>query len=71
MTFALAADGRSITCLRCGKTSHNPTDVAEYYCGNCKVFHEHMRPCATDGCKMILVLVMGDTLPTRCNEHSP
>lgn len=25
----------SITCPRCGMTSHHPTDVAEGYCGNC------------------------------------
>jgi hypothetical protein len=25
----------SITCPRCGRTSHNPNDVREGYCGNC------------------------------------
>lgn len=25
----------SITCPRCGLTSHNPTDAAEGYCGHC------------------------------------
>lgn len=25
----------SITCPRCGRTSYNPTDVAEGYCGAC------------------------------------
>ena len=25
----------SITCPRCGMTSHNPNDVREGYCGNC------------------------------------
>ena len=28
----------SITCPRCGWTSHNPHDVAERYCGHCHVF---------------------------------
>ena len=39
-TYVLAHDGSSITCLGCGMTSHNPTDVAERYCGHCHVFHE-------------------------------
>jgi ribosomal protein S27AE len=25
----------SITCPRCGMTSHNPHDIAQGYCGNC------------------------------------
>jgi ribosomal protein L37E len=34
-------DGRrSITCLRCHRTSYTPADVDERYCGHCKVFHE-------------------------------
>ncbi len=32
----------SITCLLCGMTSFNPTDVAQKYCGNCDVFHEDL-----------------------------
>jgi RNase P subunit RPR2 len=32
-------DGRrAITCKRCGRTSHNPTDVRNVYCGNCHRF---------------------------------
>jgi ribosomal protein S27AE len=30
----------AITCLRCGLSSFNPTDIAEKYCGACHVFHE-------------------------------
>jgi hypothetical protein len=30
----------SITCPRCGKTSHNANDVEQRYCGNCHQFHE-------------------------------
>jgi ribosomal protein S27AE len=26
---------RSITCPRCGRTSYNPTDIDEGYCGAC------------------------------------
>jgi hypothetical protein len=31
---------RSITCLVCGWTSHNPNDVRERYCGHCHAFHD-------------------------------
>lgn len=30
-----AADQWTITCPRCHRTSHHPTDVAEGYCSNC------------------------------------
>jgi hypothetical protein len=30
--------GRSITCLVCGKTSCNPNDVDQLWCGNCNRF---------------------------------
>jgi hypothetical protein len=33
-------EGRSITCLACGRTSHNTHDVQHRYCGHCHVFHE-------------------------------
>lgn len=33
----------SITCLRCGMTSHNPNDVRYRYCGNCNEFHAGAR----------------------------
>lgn len=29
----------SITCPRCLRTSHNPHDVREKYCGNCHKYH--------------------------------
>ena len=38
-TFTIADDGKSITCLRCGMTSHNPNDVWERYCGRCHRYH--------------------------------
>jgi hypothetical protein len=34
----------SITCPRCGWTSHNPHDVAERYCGHCHVFLDDAVP---------------------------
>jgi hypothetical protein len=29
-----------ITCLTCGRTSHNPNDVKHRYCGFCSTFHD-------------------------------
>ena len=37
--YRISGDGRSITCCRCGMTSHNPSDVSQRYCGHCKIFH--------------------------------
>lgn len=30
----------AILCLRCGAVSHHPADVAQRYCGRCRVSHE-------------------------------
>jgi len=38
MSYTLSPDGKSITCLTCRLTSYNLNDVAQRYCGNCKVF---------------------------------
>lgn len=38
--FTIAPDGKSITCHRCGLTSHHPKDVEHRYCGRCHIFHE-------------------------------
>jgi hypothetical protein len=32
-------DAIGILCLRCGRTSFNPHDVAHFYCGGCHAFH--------------------------------
>jgi hypothetical protein len=40
--YTIAPDNRSITCRRCGLTSHNPNDVAQRYCGGCHVFHDNI-----------------------------
>lgn len=34
--YTLSDDQRSITCLGCGMTSHNPIDAAMRYCGHCR-----------------------------------
>lgn len=38
--YKITSDGRAITCLVCGRTSHNANDVAHRYCAHCHVFHE-------------------------------
>jgi hypothetical protein len=38
--YRIGGDGESITCLKCGFTSHNPNDVNQKYCYMCHVFHE-------------------------------
>lgn len=43
-TFKVSADGKSITCLRCQRTSHHPQDVKQHYCGFCHVFHDDLWP---------------------------
>jgi hypothetical protein len=30
----------AITCLFCNRTSYNPNDVREHYCGFCHRFHD-------------------------------
>lgn len=43
-TYTLSEDGASITCRRCGLTSHNRKDVEQRYCGRCHEFHEARPP---------------------------
>lgn len=43
-TFTLSPDGKSITCKRCKRTSYNPNDVENHYCGCCHVFHDDLWP---------------------------
>lgn len=31
-----------IVCPKCGRTSHNPNDVQERYCGACHAFHDDL-----------------------------
>lgn len=37
--YQISADGKSITCQRCGKVSYHPEDVRYHYCGECHRFH--------------------------------
>lgn len=43
-TFTVSADGKSITCKRCKRTSYNSNDVERHYCGFCHVFHDDLWP---------------------------
>lgn len=42
MNYMIAPDGKSITCGRCGYTSHNANDVKNLYCGECNMFHDEL-----------------------------
>lgn len=44
LTYTIAADNRSITCLRCRMTSYNLNDIEQHYCGHCHVFHDDLWP---------------------------
>ncbi len=40
----IVKDGqRAIKCLRCQKTSYNPGDVEQLYCGYCHIFHSRRK----------------------------
>jgi len=39
-TYTISADGKSITCRRCGMTSYHPMDVSALFCGQCRMFHQ-------------------------------
>jgi hypothetical protein len=41
--YWISPGGDSITCTKCRKTSRNPQDVAQRYCGHCHVFHDDQR----------------------------
>lgn len=41
--YLISEDGKSITCFKCGRTSHHPHDVKEKFCGYCSVFHGEER----------------------------
>lgn len=43
-TYTIAEDGKSITCLRCKKTSYSQGDVENHYCGHCHSFHDDIWP---------------------------
>lgn len=38
LPYWLSPDGNAITCGKCHRTSHNPNDVAQRYCGHCHEF---------------------------------
>ena len=38
--FWISPDGLGITCTKCRRSSRNPNDVAQRYCGFCHEFHQ-------------------------------
>ena len=38
-SYRIRSDGKTITCLFCGRESHHPEDVRHGYCANCDIFH--------------------------------
>lgn len=44
VTFTIAPNGKSITCLKCKRTSYNPNDVEHHWCGYCHVGHDDIWP---------------------------
>jgi len=43
-TVSISEDGKSMTCLKCGNTTHNQNDVDNHYCDYCHVFHDDIWP---------------------------
>lgn len=43
-TYTISQNGKSITCLRCNRTSYNSNDVKHHYCGYCYVYHDDIWP---------------------------
>ena len=62
--------GTAFTCPRCGRTSHNPHDIAEGYCGACHDWtgaHVFVvRPCRVCGAA---VLCLPNTDAPVCSKH--
>lgn len=38
--YWISPDGRTITCTKCRRTSHNANDIEQLYCGFCQEFHQ-------------------------------
>lgn len=54
-----------ITCPRCGRTSYNPNDERERYCGHCHLFHDDI----TLGERLGLYTLDGEQItPRRCHD---
>ena len=43
-TYSISADGKSFTCFACQRTSYNPEDVKNHYCGFCHAHHDDIWP---------------------------
>ena len=74
--YTIAPDGASITCRRCGRTSHNRNDVEQRYCGACHMFLDsdddlglpRLGPCCICGSEdnvtaIVMLLAIKNELP--------
>lgn len=48
MTYTIVEGGSAILCLLCGRSSYNPNDVRNAYCGHCHRFHQDQARLAAD-----------------------
>lgn len=67
MNHTISQDGQSITCHECGRTSHNPNDVRNRYCGNCHEFYHHRPDPEDDDC--LLSVLRQSPLNGRAETH--
>lgn len=64
MSATISADGKSITCSECGRTSYSAGDVLNGYCGHCAKFHAEIiiaktpPPLRESGREMVSVLAL-------------
>ena len=72
MSYTVAPDGASITHHACGLTSHNPNDVAQRYCGHCRLFLDPQDAYEFDcrECGRHIISLCGPTC-APCVERSP
>lgn len=38
-SYTISLSGRTITCNRCGLSSHNKNDISNKYCNYCHIYH--------------------------------
>jgi hypothetical protein len=67
--YALSADRKAITCLKCGATSYHPGDINNRYCARCHVFHEDIERCQEFDCIECgrhIILIAGPAGTDKC-----
>jgi ribosomal protein L37E len=62
-------DRESIKCLKCGRESHNPNDVAQRYCSNCGLTHgEGKGYTVVDGVRFTAISLVSAPKCGACNS---